>query len=214
MAGMAIGLGLFLALNAGYFQPWQQIPTSTLVPQKLMYGWQENVLVQTSSNEEYICFPYQPFCKNIQESGYFPTYNASRVCDKFSPKFSVFVNHPKNIVDCLETQTPLAEATGRAAFALDSDHNLWVWVKINNAFEEIIGICLFAFIGLVFGLFIAAKIVKHYSKTVLKYLHNKMRSMKSTSILSLPRFNNERCSRANFSDKGAVIERFRSIIGL
>jgi hypothetical protein len=38
--------------------------------------------------------------------------------------------------------------------------------------------------------------------------------MKSTSNTNLPRFNNERCSRANFSDKGAVIERFRSILGL
>jgi hypothetical protein len=54
----------------------------------------------------------------------------------------------------------------------------------------------------------------HIFPNSIKIPHNKGVHMKSTTQTRLSRFNNERCTRANFSDKGAVIERFRSILGL
>jgi hypothetical protein len=169
IAGLLLGLGLDIVKTKGYLTQWQKFVSPTAEDFSLIGAVESTVYMETVDGIYYRCHlldldtpsecteivsehvPWQL----IQDTSSFAYARNIKPCDTSSTEF-LFNSH-KEFMDCIQVDMNYEDGSGRGAYVLDKNKELWGWFHIGYTgsyypLEFLLYRCGGILIGIVTGL--------------------------------------------------------------
>lgn len=159
-AGLLIGLAIWWANHAGYFERWHELPSPTFKVIELISVGAGDVYARTSDDLIYRCTNWLDECwvrDQVRQEVVRPV-QITKPCNFASPDFFLLGNAPRSVLDCVQDITGSGEgAAVYSTYVLDDSGSVWMWEHYAGGVSSFGWMIIFASLGTLTGSLVGIK---------------------------------------------------------